>query len=133
MPDNRKELSRYRLELAIDKLGTAGLLLREDKYKDCVNRSYYSLFHAIRSLFALEGIDFKKHSAVISYFRQKYIKTDVFDKELSVIIGDAFLIRNQSDYEDFFTVSKAQAKEQYSNAIRFVGCIEEYLRKEQII
>ena len=133
MLDNKNKLSVYRIEAAKEKLDSASLLLQENKYKDCVNRSYYAIFNAIRSLLALEGIDYKKHSAVISHFRQQYIKTGVFDKELSIIVGNAFQVRNQSDYEDFFMVSKEEAKEQCENAKKFITEIEVYLKKNSIV
>lgn len=129
MLENRKALSEYRLQTAYEKIESAKLLLDDEKYKDAANRSYYAMFHAVRALFALEGVDFKKHSGVISYFRQKYIATDVFSKEMSVMIGDAFLVRNQSDYEDFYVVSKVQAIEQYENAKAFCDEIAQYLEE----
>ena len=127
MLENRKALSEYRLQTAYEKIESAKLLLDDEKYKDAANRSYYAMFHAVRALFALEGVDFKKHSGVISYFRQKYIATEIFSKEMSVMIGDAFLVRNQSDYEDFYVVSKTQAIEQYENAKAFCDEIARYL------
>ena len=73
-------------------------------------------------------MDFKKHTAVISYFRQHYIATGLLDKSLSDMIGTAFIVRNQSDYEDFYVISKARAVEQYDNAKIFCSKIEEYLK-----
>ena len=37
-------------------------------YRSANNRAYYSIFHAIRSVLALDGFDSKKHSGVISEF-----------------------------------------------------------------
>lgn len=127
MPDNRKALSEYRLQTAMEKVEAAELLLDDEKYKDAANRAYYAMFHAVRAVLALDGVDFKKHSGVISYFRQQYIASGIFAKELSVMIGNAFLVRNQSDYEDFYVVSKAQATQQYENARAFCDIIKQYL------
>lgn len=44
----------------------------------------------MRSRMALDSVDFSKHAGIISYFRRQYIKTGVFDVELSDIIGEAF-------------------------------------------
>lgn len=44
----------------------------------------------MRSILALDSVDFSKHAGIISYFRRQYIKTGVFDVELSDIIGEAF-------------------------------------------
>ena len=72
-------------------------------------------------------MDFKKHSAVISYFRKTYIKTGIFDVRLSDIISEAFDIRSDSDYDDFYIVSKKDIEEQIENVKYFYNEIEKYL------
>ena len=32
-----------------------------------------------RLILALDGVDFKKHAGVISYFQREYVKSGVFD------------------------------------------------------
>lgn len=56
----------------------------------------------MRSILALEGKDFSKHSDVAAYFRKEYIKTGIFDIELSDIIKESFDVRNNSDYDDYY-------------------------------
>jgi len=126
-----KELSSYRIEAARETLETAKLLYENAWYKDSVNRSYYAIFHSMRAVLALEGADYKKHSGVIAHFREKYIKPGLFPKELSGIIGQALLIRNQSDYEDFFLVSAEDAAKQLENAAEFYETVFAYLMKEK--
>ncbi|WP_066456625.1 HEPN domain-containing protein [Anaerotruncus rubiinfantis] len=131
MPDNtKKSLSQYRLGKAEECYLSAKELLAGGHFSDSANRSYYAIFHAIRAILALEGADFKKHSGVISYFQQRYIKTGVFDKELSVIVKRAFRIRQDSDYEDFFLVSKEDVSEQLENARLFLDVMKTYLQKQ---
>jgi len=78
---------------------------------------------------ALEGVDFKKHSAVISHFQKEYIKTGVFSNEISDYIRFAFITRNDSDYKDFYIVSEGDAKKQIDNASLVVNVIRNYLSK----
>jgi len=118
---------KYRIKNAEETLETAKLLYEHQKYKDSINRSYYVIFHAMRAVLALEGADYKKHSGVISHFRESYIKSGVLSVELSDMIGQASLIRNQSDYEDFFLASAEEAKEQLANAERFFEEVRRYL------
>ena len=70
----------------------------------------------MRSVLALSSIDFSKHSAVGAYFRKEYIKTGIFDISMSDIISEAFDIRSDSDYNDYFVISKKEVEEQISNA-----------------
>ncbi|MBE6813570.1 MAG: HEPN domain-containing protein [Ruminococcaceae bacterium] len=75
----------------------------------------------------LDGFDSKKHFGVISEFQKLYIKTGVFDKEMSVVIRRLFLARNNSDYDDFFIISKEDAVRQFEDAKMFVLNIRKYL------
>ena len=75
----------------------------------------------------LEEIDFKKHSGVITHFQQTYIKKNVFDKEFSNILAEAFAVRNKCDYNDYFIVSTEDALNQKINAKKFIDEVEKYL------
>lgn len=127
MADHKKELMRYRLQTAKERLSAANSLLQEKCYKDSVNRSYYAMFTAIRAILALDGQDFSKHAGVISYFQREYVKTGKFDKKYSNYISQAFQIRNNADYADFFLVSENDAREQYERAMELITEIEKYV------
>ncbi len=81
----------------------------------------------MRSVLALEKVDFSKHSGVSAYFRKQYIKTGIFEIEMSDIISSAFDIRSNSDYDDFYVISKEEVEEQISNAAKFCECVKAYL------
>lgn len=110
------DLSQYRKEQAERCIRSAKLLAEDEDYKGSANRSYYAIFHCMRSVLALEGKDFSKHSGVSAYFRKEYIKTGIFDIELSDIIREAFDIRSDSDYDDYYLISKEDVMEQIQNA-----------------
>ena len=127
--ETRKDLSRYRLEQAEQCLKSAKILLDSHDYKGAANRSYYCVFHCMRSIIALEGMDFKKHSGLIAYFRKEYIKTEKLDVSLSDIIADVFQIRTESDYDDYYVVDKTEVEEQIKNAEYFMQQTKKYLEK----
>ena len=132
MDEQAKALSAYRLEKAEQCLRSAEIILNiGDDNNLVINRSYYAIFHGMRSVLALESKDFEKHSAVISYFRKEYIKTGKIPVEASRIIGSAFNTRNDSDYEDFYEPSDEDAKEQFNDATRFIAIIKDYLTSVQ--
>ena len=85
------------------------------------------MFTAVRALLARDGIDYSKHTGVISYFQKEYIKTEQFDKKYSKYLSQAFQIRNNTDYSDFFIVSQSDANGQYEKADEFLYMIEKYL------
>ena len=98
-----------------------------------INRSYYSIFHAIRAVNALDGFDSSKHSGVISHFNQEYVKTGLFEKEVSKIIRNASEMREQADYEDFYETSQEEAVDVFEQATRFISVVEVYLREKAIL
>lgn len=129
----RIELARYRLEKAKEDYRASSELLKLNLFKQSVNRSYYAIFHAVRSLLAMDGVDFKKHSGVISYFQQTYVKPETISKEYSTILTSASMKRNESDYSDFFTATLEEAKEQLENAQHFLEMVERYLKDKKVL
>lgn len=127
MPDHKKELMDYRMVSAAERLSAAKLLLDNGNYKDSIGRSYYAMFTIVRVLLAKDGVDYSRHAGVISYFQKEYIKTGKIDKKYSRYLNQAFQIRNNTDYSDFFLVSQADAREQYEKAEEFLAAIREYL------
>jgi uncharacterized protein (UPF0332 family) len=124
---SNKDLSNYRLEKATESLRMAKTLLATDHYNGAASSSYFCVFHGIRSVLALENVDFKKHSAVIAYFCEHYIKTSKFSKELSDIVRDLFNIRSKSDYDDFYVINKEDVVQQIKHAEYFLTQIKAHL------
>lgn len=133
MENKKIELARYRLEKAKEDFRASSELLKLDLYKQSMNRSYYAIFHAVRSLLALDGVDFKKHSGIIGYFQQTYVKHGTIPKEYSTMLTSASMKRNESDYSDFFTATLEEAKEQLQNALYFLEMVERYLSDKKIL
>lgn len=126
---SRSELAKYRLDRAEEEYRVAMKIMDSGYYKAANNRAYYSIFHSMRAALALEGIDFKKHSGVIAYFRQNYIKSGLIETKFSDIIGNASDIRTASDYDDFYIATKEEAQELIGNAIEFYHAVEVYVSK----
>jgi len=122
-----KDLSSHRFEQAELCLKSAKTLLAVGDYKGCANRSYYAVFHSIRSILALENRDFKSHTAVMSHFRKEYIKTKIFDDKLSDILTVLFRVRNQSDYDDFYIISKEEVVKQLESTKYFLSEVRRFL------
>lgn len=129
LDEEKKALSAIRLDHAEECLNSAKALLEIEDYKGAANRSYYAIYHSMRSVLALDGIDMKRHSGTISEFRRLYIATEIFDISLSRIISQLFDIRTSSDYDDFYVISKSEVENQVKNAETFVSEVRQYLSK----
>lgn len=127
MEKRQLDLCRYRLDKAKDDLGVSKENLENKRFSQSINRSYYSMFHAVRALLALEKYDSKKHSGVISYFAQHYVKTGKIEPEYSKMLTNAFKIRNNCDYDDFYIAAYEDANKQAENANKFIKKVEEHI------
>ncbi|MCI8992684.1 MAG: HEPN domain-containing protein [Eubacterium sp.] len=127
MDDRSKDLCFYRLEKARKCLKSAQILVEAEDYSGAANRSYYSIFHCIRSLLALDGVDFSKHAGVMAYFQKNYVKQEIFEREYSKILTEAFEVRSESDYDDYYIISKEEVETQISNAKFFFDGILKYI------
>ena len=105
-------------------------MLELGDYKASANRLYYAIFSAMRAVLALDGFDSKKHSGIIARFRQSYIKTGILDTEMSKIIDDLEVIREDSDYDDFYIILKEDVEIQAKRAEYFVSEVESYLQNQ---
>ena len=127
LDDTIVSLCKYRMDKAWNCLSASQRDLANEDYASSANRSYYAIFHGIRAVLALDELDFKKHSAVIAKFRELYIKTGLFDTAFSRTIGEAFDLRTDCDYEDFYLVTKQEVEDQLENARVFLDAVQKYV------
>ena len=125
---SRLDLSSYRYEKALRFLSTAKSNLEDISDTDSsANRSYYAVFYGMLSVTALDGFEASKHSGIIAYFNQHYVKTGIFDGEISDMIAHAFKLRERADYKNFYTTPFEDAEEQLTNAEAVINMIRPYL------
>ena len=99
------------------------------QYKTSLNRSYYAIFHAMRAMNILKGFDSSKHSGVIAFFNKEYLKENILDRNLSIVIKHSAFLREKSDYDDFYIASKQEAEKQLEEAERFLDAVEIAMNK----
>jgi uncharacterized protein (UPF0332 family) len=125
---HQKELINYRLEQAYESLQSAELLIKNEKYRPAVNRSYYAMFYSVLALIVTENYSVSKHSSVISIFDREYVKKELFPREMSKWLHESFDLRQRADYTEMFTVSKERAEELLCNAGAFLAAVKEHLK-----
>lgn len=129
-PKISKELSKHRIEQAKEDLIASEMLNNAKLYKSANNRAYYSIFHSIKSVLALEPIDFKRHKDVIAYFNKNYIHTEIFPKNIGRRIVEASKIREDSDYDDEFIVNAEKTQEQINTAKELILLVEKFINEK---
>ena len=125
-----KNLSQYRLERAKEAIRTAKRDYEAGDYASANNRAYYCVFYCMRATLALTGEDYKKHSAVIARFSEQYLKTRRLPAELSKTISTASLIRNRSDYQDFYICSIEDTEKLIADAEQMLHTVSAFLEEQ---
>ncbi len=128
--ENQIELARYRMGKARQCAATARNILFDGDYNASVDRSCFAIFHGMRAVLILDGLDFKEGPAVTENFREHYVTTGVFDESSSQIVRKVFDLCTACNYDDSFTVSRQEAEQQEVNACAFLGKVEHYIGKQ---
>jgi uncharacterized protein (UPF0332 family) len=117
------------LTLANEELETAELLWQNDRYRACISRSYYAMYHATQALLSLKDLNTKTHKGIIQMFGQHFIKTKIFPIELARALSDAYDLRRLSDYEESIFLSAQQAEIVLNSARSFIRQAIQYCEK----
>ena len=128
-PDKKypKDLALYRLEIAGEDLRIARTLFDQRDFRVANNRAYYSIYHSISAVHALNEKAYKRHKDAIANFNKDYIATEIFPKQLGRRLAEAEEIRHASDYDDFFIATMEEAKEQIDTASDLLELVTKYI------
>ncbi len=74
------------------------------------SRAYYAAFHAITTLFASEGISFKKHSALQAAVHRDLVNTGKWPADGGKAFDNLRDLRQMGDYESHTSVSRDEAE-----------------------
>ena len=98
-----EKISKQEFEKALkqskSRLESAEILLKKEKYRDSISRSYYAVFDIVRAILATKGIVTKTHIGALQQFALHFVKTNIFEKEFSDRLNRLFERRQQADYD----------------------------------
>lgn len=78
-----KESTQLLMLNAEETLNAAEALFKEDFLRDAINRAYYAVFYIAEALLNEKDLRFSKHGTVHGAFAQHYIKTGIFEKNIT--------------------------------------------------
>ena len=129
MKEESLALIIYRLGQAEASMKEAQVLLEKGmSLRSVMNRLYYAMFYAVLALLQEKQLGTAKHTGAISLFDREYIKTSIFDKELSKTLHRAFELRQKGDYMEQVEVTQSDIDEMVLKATDFVNKVKGYLR-----
>jgi uncharacterized protein (UPF0332 family) len=125
-------LIKYRLKQADDSVKEAKVLLKEGmSLRSVMNRLYYAIFYAVLAVLQEKQLGTSKHYGAISLFDREFIKSGIFDKELSKTLHRAFELRQKGDYMEQPEITKADIDEILPKTVAFINEIKQYILKSK--
>ncbi|MDW8322239.1 MAG: HEPN domain-containing protein [Armatimonadota bacterium] len=121
-----EEVGAY-LQRAEQSIEAARQLYAAGFHDFCASRAYYAAFYAATALLLSEGLDYGKHSAVISSIHQRFVKSGRLSREQGKRLNWLFELRSIGDYGGTAHVSGEQAKEAIEAALEFVRAVQEII------
>jgi uncharacterized protein (UPF0332 family) len=132
--EKKRELAMYRLAQAEESLAEAEYLLRGEKSpRSVINRVYYSMFYSILALLIFEPYSSSKHSGVLAYFNQHFIKTGLLSEDLGRAVNKAFDLRQRADYREQIVIAHDQVAPFLDEARRFLNSTRDHLKNSSRI
>ena len=129
--EEKISLSDIRFEKSKTMLTDAKKSYEAEMYKTSVNRSYYAILHAARSILILQGVDPSRHEGVKTMLSLHFVKPKLLSQDAIKIFHNLLSMRTDVDYGDFEYISKEDAKESYEEAQKFIEMIESIKKKLQ--
>ena len=118
-------LSEARIDKARNHLKDAEDIFQERRHGVAINRAYYAILSAARSLLILKGIDPATHDGVKTMLSLHFVKTNYLPKN----VVDSFRIllarRTDVDYGDFSEGTPEEAKDSIEKAREFITLVEQ--------
>lgn len=69
------------------------------------------------------------HLFGVGSFSKKYVATGIFSREAGKRLGRLKMVREESDYSDFYIASKEDAEKQYETAELIITEAKKYLKQ----
>ena len=89
--EKKRDLALYRLQQAEESLDEARFLFEGQKSpRSVINRAYYTMYYSVLALLIFESYSSSKHSGVLSYFNQRFIKGNLIPQDVGRAINRAF-------------------------------------------
>ena len=121
---DKTSLSNLRMAKAREFLDDAKANLDDARVKTAVNRSYYAVLSAARSVLILEGANPETHEGTITMLSLRFVKPAILPVELIKKFKILLSRRTDGDYGDFETISTADAEDSVRLATDMIDQID---------
>ena len=121
-------LIQRNIEKSNEALEVAEESLENNRLTTALNRMYYAIFYTVTALAYKYGFTSSKHASLMGWFNKKFVYMDkVFEPKIYKIYENAFMLRQESDYEAMYNPNIEQAKELFKDAKKFIETVRKII------
>ena len=102
--ENSLANARRELAIAADALRVARAALELGIVRDALSRAYYAVFHGVRALLLLDGLEPKTHSGVGRLFSDQWVRVGRVPSSWMLVFTRLQAYRSASDYSYAFDI-----------------------------
>ncbi len=126
---NRITLVNLEIEKAKSTYDDAVVLSDLNRLSSAASRLYYAVFHAVSALLIHDSHLVKSHKGAFVAFCQHYINTGKLPKEMGRLFSQLETMRENSDYNCVYEVSKAELADQLAPAKEMIDTIARMVKE----
>ena len=115
------------LDSAKSRIESARILMKKEKYRDAISRSYYAFLDSARAALLSKGKFTKTHAGTLTLFGLEFGKNKKIPSELLKFYKKIKRDREEADYRFLREFSKEEVKEAIKMAGKFVSFVEKNL------
>lgn len=130
MSYSKEELVEYRLNRAKEAFEDGEILASKGRWNSAANRMYYACFYIVSAYLAKKEIRATTHSGLKTTFNKELVKTGKVDREDGRLFNKLFGIRQEADYEDFYSVEKGDIEPLIPKIKALIEEIERIIKEE---
>ena len=133
MNEYKELFSQYFMVKSEDVLGYSESTLNKNLLNSSIKLTYQAVFYSVCALAMMHSFKTSCHFQMMGWFNKKFVHEEkVFDKKLSKIYGDVFMLKQKSEYEPKYPADASRAKELLADAMVFIETVRTVINDEQL-
>jgi len=108
--NEKREEIEANLERSEASLNATRTLIAEDHFDFAASRAYYAVFYAATALLLAQGLEFSRHSGVITAIHRDFVKPGKLNQQFGKDLNWLFELRSVGDYGETRHVPQEDAE-----------------------
>jgi len=117
--ENRRRNIADAVARAAQAMNAARALVGLELHPDAISRSYRAVFHLVRALLLMRGVEAKKHAGAIHLLNTEFVRTGSLPSSHNRLLAGLQRSRELADYDAAVTFSADDAAAELADAERF--------------